>query len=271
MNSVLLIKEFFDNVNYFTALTDANDNQYHRHEFVEIFYVVSGTAIQILNGKTQKLTAGNLFVLLPDDFHQFRAAGTESFVHRDLCIKKTEFRNLCNFLKAEYFDLIFQRQTELKIDIDIETIQHFEKCFKTFTNGDSPEKTDIACRTIATEILFLLFAEHFSPSKSLPGWISYLLDFMKTPRVMKMPISEVIDSIPYSKPYISAAFKKHIGVTMTQYFTDIKLNYAKYLLSSTSDSVSAIAESVGYNNLSFFYREFKKKYGVAPNQLRQKN
>ena len=47
MNSELLISEIIPNGNFFTSLTISNNNQLHRHEFVEIFYVVSGSAIQL--------------------------------------------------------------------------------------------------------------------------------------------------------------------------------------------------------------------------------
>ena len=47
MNSELLISEIIPNGNYFTSLTISNNNQAHCHEFVEIFYVVSGSADHI--------------------------------------------------------------------------------------------------------------------------------------------------------------------------------------------------------------------------------
>ena len=49
----LLISDIIANGEYYTALSTADNNQYHCHEFIEIFYVVAGNAVHELNGKKQ--------------------------------------------------------------------------------------------------------------------------------------------------------------------------------------------------------------------------
>ena len=49
----------------------------------------------------------------------------------------------------------------------------------------------------------------------------------------------------------------------------VELNYAKYLLLSTTDSIANIANITGFNNTSFFYRSFKKQFDITPSELRK--
>ena len=59
----LLISDIIANGEYYTALSTADNNQYHCHEFIEIFYVVAGNAVHELNGKKQTVGVGDLFIL----------------------------------------------------------------------------------------------------------------------------------------------------------------------------------------------------------------
>jgi two-component system response regulator YesN len=84
-----------------------------------------------------------------------------------------------------------------------------------------------------------------------------------------MSVSEITKDIPYTKQHICNTFKKYIGQSITEYFLHQRLNYAKYLLLSTTDSIASIANITGFNNTSFFYRSFKKQFDVTPSELRK--
>jgi two-component system response regulator YesN len=55
---------------------------------------------------------------------------------------------------------------------------------------------------------------------------------------------------------------------MVNYFTSIKLRYARELIFNTDKRILDIAMMVGYGSLSHFNRIFKKEYGLSPSQLR---
>lgn len=50
-----------------------------------------------------------------------------------------------------------------------------------------------------------------------------------------------------------------------------RLNQASYLLTTTSLSVMEIASMVGYDNISYFHRIFKKRYQMSPRKYRLEN
>ena len=77
MLSIIKNDELFNSSDYYTALTDATNNQYHQHEFIEIFYVVSGRVIHYINGKKEVLEPYTLYLLRPHDFHNFSSCNTD--------------------------------------------------------------------------------------------------------------------------------------------------------------------------------------------------
>ena len=53
-----------------------------------------------------------------------------------------------------------------------------------------------------------------------------------------------------------------------QYLNDYRLTMAGELLKMTEESVTQIALKCGFENLSYFNRLFRRKFGVTPGQYR---
>lgn len=68
--------------------------------------------------------------------------------------------------------------------------------------------------------------------------------------------------------YLSSLFKKEVGESIVSYLTNKRLNNAKELLENTSSDVSSIAEIVGYMDIQYFYKIFKKNTGLTPSEYR---
>lgn len=82
-------------------------------------------------------------------------------------------------------------------------------------------------------------------------------------------LSRISDLFHISESYFSFLFKKTVGVNFSTYLEQIRMTQAKHLLETTNIKITDLYVAVGYNNLTSFRRAFKKKYGVAPNALRE--
>lgn len=69
-------------------------------------------------------------------------------------------------------------------------------------------------------------------------------------------------------PAFSRFFKSRTGRTLSDYIIDIRLGNAARLLVDTTQNVSEICYSCGFNNLSNFNRIFKAKRGYTPRDFR---
>lgn len=61
-----------------------------------------------------------------------------------------------------------------------------------------------------------------------------------------------------SKYYLSREYKKIYGRTIFQHIITCRINYGKYLLRFSDNSVEEIAHLCGFNDQSYFVRQFKK-------------
>ena len=63
-------------------------------------------------------------------------------------------------------------------------------------------------------------------------------------------------------------FKQYAGMPFIQYLNDYRLTMAGEFLQNTEESVTQIALKCGFENLSYFNRLFRRKFGVTPGQYR---
>ena len=69
--------------------------------------------------------------------------------------------------------------------------------------------------------------------------------------------------------YLGQIFSKEVGISFSEYLNKIKNLKAKDLILNTNMKINDIAKMVGYIDSSYFYRKFKKYYGVSPSTLRE--
>jgi len=74
----------------------------------------------------------------------------------------------------------------------------------------------------------------------------------------------------FNPDYLSRVLKNSTGQGFTEMLQEIKLREASVLLKNSDISIEEVMNHIGYNNLSHFYRIFKKKFGVTPLDYRKK-
>jgi len=84
-----------------------------------------------------------------------------------------------------------------------------------------------------------------------------------------LSVDSIADRLGMSATYIGRLFKKGSGGTILDYIVEVRMTQAKELLHGTEHSVSEIADRVGFNNVTYFYRVFKKYSGMTPSEYRK--
>ena len=72
-----------------------------------------------------------------------------------------------------------------------------------------------------------------------------------------------------SEGYWPRAFKKEVGLTVSQYLARLRCNQAAELLRTSRLSVQEVSSYVGYEDNNYFVKVFKKEYGMTPSDFRR--
>jgi len=111
----------------------------------------------------------------------------------------------------------------------------------------------------------IVFYEELGTDSSISRALQYIEDNFKE----NISLNDVAEEIEISPYYLSKLFKSKIGVNYIDYLTNVRLSYAKQMLSETDESIQNICLTSGYMDPNYFSRIFKKHVGVTPRQYKE--
>lgn len=81
-----------------------------------------------------------------------------------------------------------------------------------------------------------------------------------------LTLQKIADALFSNYSYLSAQFTKEIGMSASQYISRFRMTKAADALQSGVENMVQIACDVGYTDVKYFYRCFKKEFGITPYQ-----
>ncbi|MGE6675507.1 helix-turn-helix domain-containing protein [Bacillus pumilus] len=103
-------------------------------------------------------------------------------------------------------------------------------------------------------------ADHYS--------IQMILQYIAEHYQQELTRKDLAHKMGFNESYFSTFFKKSVGMSVTDYIAQIRMDEAKKLLFKTDEQVQAIAQRVGYTDSLYFSRKFRQKTGRSPSQYR---
>ena len=100
--------------------------------------------------------------------------------------------------------------------------------------------------------------------------IDEILVYLEQHYTRPLSLAELASASGFSASYLSRFFRKKTGVCLFEYINKLRIKQACLLLKKTNKRIIEIAYDVGYNNISFFNRYFKKILRLSPQAYRRK-
>ena len=126
---------------------------------------------------------------------------------------------------------------------------------------------EIALKSVLLQALFLLLQYSTTESATISASsdkLKNVLDYIDLHYAEPLTISELAELCYFSEYHFMRFFKKHMNMTCVEYMNNFRLEKAVELFEQGHLSIIEVSMSVGFRNLSYFHRAFKKKYGMTP-------
>ena len=118
-------------------------------------------------------------------------------------------------------------------------------------------------------LLCLLLLDEHGTAPDRSDRIAQAIRYMHRHLHEALTVQEVAAAVNLSQSHFSRAFKARTGYSPYVYIVLRRIDKAKYLLTSTQQTVSEVAYASGYNSEENFIHSFQKHVGIPPGLFRK--
>ncbi|PCJ54732.1 MAG: hypothetical protein COA79_21450 [Planctomycetota bacterium] len=251
-------------------------NNYHKHDVYHFVFINEGVGHAILENDILDVSAGWLLITSPGQAHDFSNIPGESKKYSEVTF---EFLNE----EGEALTIPFYKLLEnwtgrscRKLDRGLvkPELQHLilEKIqFLVMTGKNQKFGFSLDIVSVLSEIFRDLYIHLFTNDdrSKLKEPIVDIHDFLHKKFQKKLGLEELSKLTGLSKNYISRKFKENYGKTPINYLHQIRIEAAKNLLKNTEYPIKQVGEIVGFDDIYFFSKVFKKLSKLPPGKFRK--
>ena len=253
----------------------------HRHNYVEIMYVAQGSITHFIEGKELVLHKGDVLMLNQQVVHSIKRADYQDiginfialpeFFEVPLSMLGGE-NVLARFVTSVFRQkdpvshyLLFRLQENEQVENLMENM--VESMLHGYANEDI-----INQYSMGIVFLYLLnHLENLSHNSSMDyketvvqAVLGYINSDCKNASLMR-----IAEDTHQSITALSKLIKQKTGYNFKELLQRKRSQMAVHLLCDTKLSIEEIALDVGYENQSYFFRQFKERYGMTPHKYRK--
>lgn len=256
------------------------DIELHSHTFLEMVYITGGKSIHTLDETEVVVKKGDFFIINYDTGHKYTLIDQEEFHLINVLFKPQlidkALQNCRSFQELIHHYLIRIPYAALKNnptrviyhDMDGSIFQILDKMQREYDKKETGYIELLRCYLIEVIIRTMRTISKEERS-SLPQGSSFLKEYIDQNYMKQISLSQVSKELNFSLSYLCRKFKKDTGVTFVSYLQQRRMEQSGRLIANTDKTISEIAELVGYQDIKFFYKVFKKHWAMTPAEFRK--
>lgn len=249
----------------------------HRHKDYELNFIQYGKGIKrVVGDSIEEIGDYDLALIAGEDLeHAWEQGNCKEHDIREITIQfsstllegltdKNQFNSISKMLSKAEHGIAFDMETIMKVYGILDTLTAQPDSFLQFLD--------------ILKILYLLSigkyrtlasssfsnASRDKESRRIKTVKQYINDHYNE----DLSLETLSSLIKMSPSAFSRFFKQRTSKTLISYISDIRLGVAARYLVDTTQNISEICYSCGFNNLSNFNRAFKAKRGMSPKEFR---
>ena len=253
----------------------------HWHEEIEILVVTKGSAVLILNNDRYELKEGYVAFILPNHLHLVTALLGDTFdfyavvFHPDLLSSFIQ-----DVIQQQYFDSVLQENLLFTTVLSAQEAKEFgiadvlSDIYALFAKKEPCFELLIKARLYVVWSLYYL---HGTSSASVSertsdyriALVKSIIDYIHTHYESQITLDILAAYFHLSREHLCRLFKKMTRMSPIEYLNFYRISTSTRLLRETDHEISDIALEIGFNNISYFNRTFKRYMHVTPGEYRK--
>lgn len=250
--------------------------QLHRHDAWELYYVLHGQGKRTAGDTLQVFAQGDVVLIPPRMLHRWEydpdSADMDGRVRYLMAAFGHSFVERC----MEVFPELRNRLSGVEFPTDALKFGPESSRIIRRTLLQMSGRDELGRLTAMFRLLPVLFTSSDHTFAGKPMRIDRDVRRMQQISVYVMAhyihpitLNEIAAEVGMNRSAFCSYFKKHKGMTFSQFLTRYRLKTACELLKHSQKSVSEICYLVGFNDLPHFVRVFSQSIGMPPSKYRK--
>lgn len=250
----------------------------HWHDYMEIIYIKKGHGYVTVDLKQYKVSGSTIVLILPGQLHSIEQYDDLSmeyeniFFNINMLFARTEDTSVTEFLRP----LLSGKITVPTVFTSVSN--HYDDISACIDACDEicktkPEGYELYIKGKLFEFFYVLSnrCREDKTTRSMKSLdkMKIIMKHVENHYMEKISIADIAEVAGFSESHFMRYFKETMGTSFIDYLREYRLTMAARLLLASDASILSISEEVGFDNLSYFNRAFKKEYGVTPSQYRK--
>ena len=248
----------------------------HWQDSMELIYIKRGSGLVQTGAQVCTAQSGDIFVLTPGTLHAIRQAESCTMEYENI-IFDVELLGGAEDLCAEKYLLPLQSgRLALPEHITPDEVWYPQAadCLKEAEEANRCKQFgyELCIKGALLRFLALLIAQ----SKALPPAekantqrLRAVLQWISAHYSEPVCVADAAALCQRSPNHFMRWFRQMTGQTFIIFLREYRLNAAAEALRTTEDTILSISEQCGFENLSYFNREFKAHFGMTPREYRK--
>ncbi|MCM2996893.1 AraC family transcriptional regulator [Paenibacillus cellulositrophicus] len=269
---------------HFRSVHTSPIEYFHAHEGLEILFVHEGVGRYVINNELYPLKPSTLILVKPFQMHEIKVQVPPSYTRTLLKIKSSVMERFMTVLPqlASVFALFLEhRQPSQVFYLAPADASYLEEQFRqlSHTLAIVPPHLRMDAVTLFSFQFFEYFVSRiYVPDSTLETQmlghagqaeiIGRIVKWIDRHLNQSFTLNELAAELHFSPNYLSKTFKEQMGVSITAYANEQRLEKAKILLADPSLTVENVSRRAGFKYPSYFISLFKAKYGLTPRRYR---
>lgn len=249
------------------------DSLIHFHFMHEVHFILENEVTFVVGNEKHQLKKGDACIIPANLMHYP--------IIQDPTMPRISFFITLNKIKEEgdafeYFSKILSHQDAIIVRNN-EKAQEYLTSFLSKANGEAVIANHKARAYL--ELFFLELCdsiteiqektrEYGQKDEEYASLKIKIDNFVSRKYMEEISIDDLANTIGYSKSQTSRIVMKITGKTFPEFLTCWRMEVAKMLILNTEQSLTKIAEKVGYQTYAGFYKGFKSVYGISPQTVK---
>ena len=257
---------------------------FHKHEYVEILYVIEGTFTQVLLGEEIQFRQGE-FVITDRNCEHADYIEPKDAAVLFLRIRADYLEHLLRTydrgdeLQQFLFHALWRQKKEQSF-LEFKRTEQYEPEYlldRLMTEDLSKEPgRDAIKEGLMIRLLYHLCRDysiqlHTDSRESREKAVLYELERYIRKNYATVTTKELEQVFHYHRNYFHLLLKKYRGKSFRQYVMEVRMKNAYQMLEQTAEPVKKIAGQVGYENVSHFYHLFEAQFKKTPREVREQH